>query len=208
MSLKSYLDTLGISVIISVGLCSVIGLCNRTLKLRRKRRLLNALEKESKDKTKLILDPFMYCETNNFISTLSDLKPTLFIPGIVIIDGIFDEQMETNFFYQYYNNVGINNIEGINLSNPLTIIVRSFGGSGYSLEKIMNVLKKHRGYKTCYIHEYAFSCGTIVALSCDKVYMKKTDWISPIDTQFPSFFGSTSILKLYEQAIINICNII
>jgi hypothetical protein len=174
-------------------------LCNRALKIRRKRNVIKNILKDTCE-TKICCK---YNDNMTFHHSVSmpysDKYPAL--NGYIIINGNFDEEMVASFSYQYYN------INGGNFNKPLTIIIRSFGGYTISLQKIFDILKNHQGIKTCYIHEYAFSCGTILALSCDIIYMKKKDVLSPIDTQQPTIFGCISILKSCEEKRIDISSV-
>ena len=131
-------------------------------------------------------------------------------PGYIIIDGDIEFDTFLKFRFQYHREVcGRTDQHQCDLfshkkafkmkdqlSIPLNIIIRSQGGSSGICKAITWILNNHIGEKFCYIHEYAFSSGTMIALSCNRIFMDKTSLLSPIDTQHP-IFDDLSIPYLY-----------
>ncbi|AYV82438.1 MAG: hypothetical protein Hyperionvirus1_17 [Hyperionvirus sp.] len=94
--------------------------------------------------------------------------------NVLIIDGAIGPALFKRFEAEY-KSIG-------KTDKPLTLIIRSRGGAAFETLKFINILQKHKGKLTCYIHEYAMSAGTIIALMCDQIYLAN-GCISPIDCQ-------------------------
>ncbi|AYV82533.1 MAG: hypothetical protein Hyperionvirus1_112 [Hyperionvirus sp.] len=106
-----------------------------------------------------------------------------FIPGVIIIDGHIDRLMGQSFMYQYQKNIKIDEDYSkcsCDRTKPLTIIIRTTGGK---CSTILQTLYKHKGHKTCYVYDYSYSLGTLIALFCDTIYFTKGAELSPVDIQ-------------------------
>lgn len=151
-------------------------------------------------------------------------------PGYIIIDDDIDFDQALNFRYQYHREVckepnhnnkckifshytSIMNCkprtpEMINeikeqLSVPLTIIIRSSGGHYLASKMITQLLDDHQGHKTCYIDNYAFSAGSVIAMHCQQIKMNSKSMLSPIDTQYSiNDDKSFSYLQLLNDVIL------
>ncbi|AYV77799.1 MAG: hypothetical protein Edafosvirus1_130 [Edafosvirus sp.] len=123
--------------------------------------------------------------------------------GIIIIDGGIKESTWDDFIYQYHQAICGNMDDHIcsikKSSIPITIIIRSTGGACRPTRKIINVLQQHKGHITCYIHEFANSCGTMIAFCANTVRMKPNYYVSPIDAQISLDEMNTSCIDLKEK---------
>ncbi len=70
------------------------------------------------------------------------------------------------------------------------VLVETAGGVIETVERIVQVLRKH--YKTVefIIPNYAYSAGTILVMSGDEIYMDYYAVLGPIDPQYPSDDGN------------------
>jgi ClpP class serine protease len=67
----------------------------------------------------------------------------------------------------------------------IDLILHTFGGLSMYGEQIARALKDHRGHKSIFIPYYAFSAGTIIALSGNDIHLSGNATLGPIDSQFP-----------------------
>ena len=85
---------------------------------------------------------------------------------------------------------------------PFDLIIHTPGGDIFSAIFISRLFKKYTGKIRAIIPLYAMSGGTLLALSCNELYMSDTACLGPVDPQLGSFFrfGSAKswdkILKL------------
>ena len=68
------------------------------------------------------------------------------------------------------------------------LILHTPGGDIFSAIFISRLFKKYPGKIRAIIPLYAMSGGTLLALSCDKLYMSDTACLGPVDPQLGSFF--------------------
>lgn len=125
--------------------------------------------------------------TPNVISNLKKYyiqpkKKNFEITITICIDGLIDRMAVIDFERQYKNHCNID------------LIIRSTGGPSYCSQQITNILHKHTGIVSCYIHSYAWSAGTIIAMWCDNIYIKNSYSVSPIDT----IYNNSSYSRLCE----------
>lgn len=66
----------------------------------------------------------------------------------------------------------------------LCVLLRSVGGYIEVVERIYNVFRKHYSTVTFVVPDYAYSAGTVLALSGDEIYMDYYAVLGPIDPQF------------------------
>lgn len=64
----------------------------------------------------------------------------------------------------------------VNETKDLEIHINSCGGSCFGGIAIANLLKTHKGKKTCYIDGLCASIATVIASACDKVYITKNSF--------------------------------
>ncbi|MGD9153447.1 MAG: ATP-dependent Clp protease proteolytic subunit [Gammaproteobacteria bacterium] len=65
----------------------------------------------------------------------------------------------------------------------LTVILETTGGSIEVVERISNVFRKHFHEVDYIVPGYAYSAGTVLALSGDNIYMDYYSVLGPIDPQ-------------------------
>jgi len=92
----------------------------------------------------------------------------------IYINGDIDDNMYEHFMNQYSK---------INIEDDIEIHVKSHGGLLNCAYMISRVIQNHKAKTTSFIHEYAKSSGTVIALSCSKIMMTHTACISKIDPQ-------------------------
>lgn len=65
----------------------------------------------------------------------------------------------------------------------ITIILHTEGGSIFSSDKIVNTILNCDKKVKAYIPYYAHSAGSLIALSCDQIFMTKYSFMGPTDPQ-------------------------
>jgi ClpP class serine protease len=89
-------------------------------------------------------------------------------------------------------------IRGIKPDQPVDIVLHTPGGEVTAALQIANALKAHRGRKTAFIPYYAFSAGTLIALTTDEIVMGPQAVLGPIDPQIRGI-PAASLLRLRAE---------
>lgn len=79
-------------------------------------------------------------------------------------------------------------------SNPdkkdqLAVILTTNGGSSETVERYVNIIRKHYEKVIFIVPDYAFSAGTIFCMSGDEIWMDYFSALGPIDPQVPNKDG-------------------
>lgn len=96
--------------------------------------------------------------------------------------------------------------------NRLTVILETTGGFIETVERIYNVFRKHYEIVDFIVPNYAYSAGTVLALSGDEIYMDYYSVLGPIDPQFETedgrFVPGLGLLQKFEELTeyINSCD--
>ena len=72
------------------------------------------------------------------------------------------------------------------LHDNLAFFLTTNGGSAEVAEQVVQIIRHHYGTVYFIIPDHAMSAGTMIALSGDRMYMKYTSVLGPIDPQVPS----------------------
>jgi ClpP class serine protease len=130
---------------------------------------------------------------NNSISIVHK-KLTGFFGGYENVD--IDTQLD--FIKQY---------EKTDKNQDINVIIQTTGGFASSAEVIANCIFAHRAnpdYKgkiKCYIANYAYSAGFLIALCCDEIIMTHTSVVCPCDGQLTlenKMFSAASIIETVD----------
>ncbi len=65
----------------------------------------------------------------------------------------------------------------------LIVIIETNGGSMEIVERLVSIMRKHYKHVSFIIPDYAYSAGTVLALSGDRIYMDDYSVLGPIDPQ-------------------------
>ena len=102
--------------------------------------------------------------------------------------------MDKILMYIYYDyiisindNCSLRRILQSNSDKNIIMLIHSTGGYVSSSDSMLNLLNIHKPTKYAYIPSYAMSAATLLALSCDKIYMNKYAVIGPTDPQISVF---------------------
>jgi hypothetical protein len=96
--------------------------------------------------------------------------------------------------------------------DELDIIINSIGGDIFSCDSIVNILLSYKGIKTAYIPYYAFSAASVIAFSCDKMYIDKFAQLGPVDPQISVSLNNDSdeeyipvktLIKMNRRGVLN-----
>ena len=114
-----------------------------------------------------------------------------------------------NSFKNLIKELRNNPIEGDSIDkNHLVIMLESRGGFVATVERVVEVMRENYDKVSIVIPNYAFSAGTILALSGDKIYMNYFSVLGPIDVQVPAstgkFVSGNGIKKRYLDLIAKI----
>lgn len=76
-------------------------------------------------------------------------------------------------------------------SDKLCIILETPGGYIETVKRLVDVMRRHYKHVSFIIPDYAYSAGTVLALSGDEIYMDYYSILGPIDPQVPDETGGT-----------------
>ncbi len=73
--------------------------------------------------------------------------------------------------------------------DQLAVILTTNGGSSETVERYVNIIRKHYDRVIFIVPDYAFSAGTIFCMSGDEIWMDYFSALGPIDPQVPNKDG-------------------
>lgn len=88
--------------------------------------------------------------------------------------------------------------EKYNEDKDISIYLHTPGGSLFYSQLIAHLLHNWKGKKTAHVIGYSASGGTLIALTCDQIYMNEDSVLGPIDPQDPT--GIDYSKKTYSLA--------
>jgi ATP-dependent protease ClpP protease subunit len=109
-------------------------------------------------------------------------RPTLLINHKEV--GLLSADMITTQMIPKINRV----LESFN-DKPFNLILNTPGGEVFATMLLSTILRKYPQKVHCYIPNYAMSGGSLLALSCDTIYMNPHSCIGTIDPQIGGFFS-------------------
>jgi ClpP class serine protease len=83
---------------------------------------------------------------------------------------------------------------------PFDLVLHTPGGEVFSAQFISRVLKSYPHEIRCLIPNYAMSGGTLLMLSCDKIYLGNGACVGPVDVQLGNLFKYGSA-KSWQEII-------
>ncbi|AYV84731.1 MAG: hypothetical protein Hyperionvirus36_8 [Hyperionvirus sp.] len=105
---------------------------------------------------------------------MSELKNILEYKVITIKISTIDEKTYENFLEQY---------KKLKSGQNIVCMIQTYGSINFSANKIGKILMRHPGDVVAFVPKYAYSGGTLVALSCGSIILGKNAVISPCDSQ-------------------------
>lgn len=111
-----------------------------------------------------------------------------------------------NYVISINDNNSLRKILSTNNNKNIIMLIESVGGYISSSDSMLNLLNHHKPIKHAYIPVYAMSAATLLALSCDKIYMDKCAVFGPTDPQimvFNDMVSFRSVLQIIENKSIN-----
>lgn len=95
--------------------------------------------------------------------------------------------------------------QGTSVPNRLSVILETTGGYVEVVERLYCVFRKHYEFVDFIIPNFAYSAGTVLALSGDEIYMDYFSVLGPIDPQFETdggkFAPGLGYLHTYNELI-------
>jgi hypothetical protein len=92
--------------------------------------------------------------------------------------------------------------------DKLVVLLETPGGFIETVERIVAVFRRHYAFVEFVIPNFAYSAGTVLALSGDEIYMDYYSVLGPIDPQFPTVNGNhvpgMGYLAKYEELLATI----
>ena len=110
-----------------------------------------------------------------------------------ILDYFADDE---NVYERLYNQ-----LNAIPENEDVNIIIKTYGGSLTWCLKICETIKNRTGKTYAYVSDYAYSAGTIVALTSTELYMSKNASLSAIDPQYSVFSVTQVALKTIPELL-------
>lgn len=80
-----------------------------------------------------------------------------------------------------------------NIRNRLVVMLETNGGYIETVKRIVDVMRRHYTEVDFIIPNYAYSAGTVLALSGDRIYMDYYSILGPIDPQYADENGDTML---------------
>jgi len=84
----------------------------------------------------------------------------------------------------------------IGSDEEIDIVIKTNGGGFTSSQIISNIIGNHDGTINALVLENSFSGGTLIALSCDNLYMHKNAHLSPVDVIHCNFFDAVQLSSI------------
>lgn len=109
---------------------------------------------------------------------------------ITIKIDIMDEKTYEIFLEKY---------KKINQSENIVCVIQTYGSLNFTANKIGEILMKHSGNVIAFIPHYAYSGGTIIALSCRSIIMGKNSVMSPCDAQINTDLLENKEIKKFKK---------
>lgn len=92
-------------------------------------------------------------------------------------------------------------INKLDVRKGLDLILHTPGGDTAATESIVDYLNKKFGNNIrCFVPQMAMSAGTMIACSCNEIWMGKQSSLGPIDPQFGAGIPAHAILEEFERA--------
>lgn len=128
--------------------------------------------------------PITELNRNILIDTFNRLEKTI-KTDVIVFYGAFMNDLDC-----YFKNI----IEKINSSTAqkhetLSVILTTYGGSLIPVKRIVNIIRKFYEKVDFYVPDYAYSAGTILCCSGDRIFMDYNSVLGPIDPQVPTKDG-------------------
>lgn len=97
-------------------------------------------------------------------------------------------------------------INGLDVEKGLDLILHTPGGDTAATESIVDYLwTKFSGNVRCFVPQMAMSAGTMIACSCQEIWMGKQSSLGPIDPQFGGI-PAHGVIEEFERAYNEIVN--
>jgi ClpP class serine protease len=134
---------------------------------------------------------------NNYIPVITTTRPSI-ISTKTAGNNAIDSKTFVDFARSY---------DSVNCEKDITIIIHTHGGMMTSGESIINMILNHNfnsnkaGKIKCFIPYFAYSCGFLIALTCDEIVMYKNAIVGPCDAQMKigsDSYSIDSIIKTIE----------
>ena len=96
-----------------------------------------------------------------------------------------------------------------NKSDHLVVLLETHGGYMETVERLVSVMRAHYDKVSFVIPNYAYSAGTVLALSGDSIYMDYYSVLGPIDPQYSDgkqLLPGAGYLSKYNELIKTINN--
>lgn len=94
--------------------------------------------------------------------------------------------------------------------DSLAVVLETVGGYIETVERIVAVFRRHYGKVIFIVPNFAYSAGTVLALSGDEIYMDYYSVLGPIDPQYQSASGESvpgmGYIAKYEELMKKINN--
>ena len=85
--------------------------------------------------------------------------------------------------------VAVDNVRKSSEQDHLVVVLETNGGLMETAERLVSVMRTHYKRVSFVIPNYAYSAGTVLALSGDRIYMDHYSVLGPIDPQYPGNDG-------------------
>lgn len=122
--------------------------------------------------------------SNSFLALFNKELAAVMCGDCVIINSSMFPPLDDEF------RVVIEDIKRKSKNDHLIVLLQTSGGLMETVERLVAVMRAHYDRVSFVIPNYAFSAGTVLALSGDKIYMDYYFVLGPIDPQFQNNDGT------------------
>ena len=100
--------------------------------------------------------------------------------------------------------VAIESIKKESQKSHLVVVLETEGGNMETVERMVSIMRAHYKTVSFVVPNYAYSAGTILVLSGDRIYMDYYSVLGPIDPQYPdqdrkTFVPGTGYLSKFKE---------
>ena len=107
-------------------------------------------------------------------------------------------QSAIKFPLDYQLRMAIENLRETSKKSHLIVLLETNGGSIETAERLVAIMREHYKKVSFIIPNYAYSAGTVLALSGNKIYMDYYSVLGPIDPQYSNLPGVGLLSKFRE----------
>lgn len=160
----------------------------------------NSLKANSQEELELVRLAWIESKFTHYTKELSNLRSGR---NVIVYASAFLQKPTANDYDLIINHEDLNgfmtNVNGLDCSKGLTLILHTPGGVTNSTETIVDYLREKFGNYEVIVPTFAMSAGTMISLSAEQIVMGRQSQLGPIDPQMPVQGRMASALAIVDQ---------